>query len=70
VGIFDLALLDLRMLVEFDGPEHDSPKYVEEDRLRDQRAKTAGWDVTRIPVPRNQVIEADVLHDLLGDELP
>ena len=64
-NIHDLALLDKRVIVEFDGISHESGQQKEADVLRDKEAQDAGWEVHRICVPPNQVIQPSVLSDIV-----
>lgn len=45
--IFDLALLDSKVLVEFDGTYHRGTKQLNADKRKDQAAKEAGFVVVR-----------------------
>ncbi len=63
VGIFDLALIDRNILVEFDGREH---LYMSEiDAEKDLAAANEGWRVVRVEVARSSVIEIDCIQSLL-----
>lgn len=66
VGIFDLALPGLMVLVEFDGPDHDSEYQRERDEEKDRAAKQLGWRVERVPCEPGEVIRfvevADLVH--------
>lgn len=64
--IFDLALLEKKVLVEFDGPEHRKPSGEALDAVRDEAAVQAGWRVARVPVPKRSVILPSVLYDILA----
>lgn len=46
--IFDLALTDLKVLIEFDGSDHKDPRQVRVDNRRDRLAKKRGWRVARL----------------------
>ncbi len=48
VGIFDLALLDLKTLVEFDGPHHQEKAHAAADKEKDRKAEHKGWTVARV----------------------
>ena len=63
--VFDLALLERRMLIEFDGPEHRMPSGLERDAKRDAVASSAGWRVLRIPVKTGQVVPVSMLEAVL-----
>jgi len=66
--VFDLALPDSKLLVEFDGPYHDYTEKTEEDRKKDEFAKGQGWNVVRVSVPQNVVIEPNAVYGLLTGE--
>lgn len=60
--IFDLALLDTKVLIEFDGPYH---LYQEsEDARKDQIAKDAGFTIQRVPTPVTVVIDPKAVRGL------
>ncbi len=63
--IFDLALPDRHLLVEFDGPEHRTPSGLRRDVRRDATAFQAGWQVFRIPVRARQIVPASLLEAVL-----
>ena len=65
--IFDLALPNRMILVEFDGPDHANTWQAEQDKDRDEEAANAGWDIFRIPVTPNTQINPEVLYDLLSE---
>lgn len=62
--IFDLALINNKMLVEFDEPKH-SGIAKEKDKIRDQYAKSLGWDVIRLKVKPNNEIPPKLLLEIL-----
>lgn len=64
--VFDLALLDQRLLVEFDGKYHQDGKQQEKDREKDLAAESLGWRVARISVQENAVIPQSALSGMLG----
>ncbi len=47
--IFDLALTDLKVLIEFDGVSHNDPRQVTVDNRRDLLVEKRGWRVVRLP---------------------
>lgn len=55
-NIFDLALFDSKLLVEFDGPDHKDISQIKRDRQRDATAAASGWFVIRISVNANEQI--------------
>jgi len=65
--IFDLALVNKDILIEFDGPYH-SGKQLEADEEKKKYAEKRGWKVVRIEVIPNQVIVPSTLYDLLKED--
>jgi len=61
--VFDLALLDVSVLVEFDGPYH-SGEVVEDDRRKDEIAEAAGFMVVRRSVIPSTVISSETIGGL------
>jgi very-short-patch-repair endonuclease/endogenous inhibitor of DNA gyrase (YacG/DUF329 family) len=57
--IYDLALIDKKIFIEFDGPDHDGLVQVERDLLKNKVANKNGWQVKRIAVDSNSVINID-----------
>jgi len=57
--IYDLALIDRKIFIEFDGPDHDGPVQTERDLLKSEFANKNGWEVKRIAVDSNSVINID-----------
>jgi very-short-patch-repair endonuclease len=55
--IYDLALFDSRLLVEFDSPYHNGDKQKAIDKLKDLNAISSGWAIKRIPVRSNSKIK-------------
>lgn len=45
----DMAYPDLRLDVEIDGPHHRLPEVAARDVRRDQRLRSLGWEVLRLP---------------------
>ena len=43
----DLAIVDIKLDLEIDGPHHLLPIQREQDQVRDRRARRAGWEVER-----------------------
>jgi very-short-patch-repair endonuclease len=62
--IFDLALLDSKTLVEFDGPNHQYQRDHDIDVKKDAVAKAAGFAVIRRPTGVLVVIDPTSLSDL------
>ena len=62
--IFDLALLDTKTLVEFDGPDHAAKNVREDDAAKDQVAEAAGFIVIRRPLIPSTVISPTSIEGL------
>jgi len=63
--IYDLALLDSMILVEFDGEYHNYPARREKDLKKDEAAYQSGWRLVRVPVSMNQVIDSALLEAVI-----
>ena len=64
--VYDLALLDFKLAIEFDGREHNSTGVKQKDHQKDKAAEQAGWRVIRIKnVKRNSVIPISYLSKAL-----
>lgn len=61
--IYDLAFIEKKIIVEFDGPEH---QYTDESK-KDENAIKNGWQIFRLKVEPNCVIEPDVLYKILEE---
>jgi very-short-patch-repair endonuclease len=61
-GIFDLALLDLKIFVEFDGPYHNDGNIEQQDNKKTIEAKNFGWNVIRIKCEPNTIIDPSVVY--------
>jgi very-short-patch-repair endonuclease len=48
----DFVWLELRLVVEIDGPQHDGPEHVHADRIRDGNFFVDDFDVLRISTER------------------
>jgi len=62
--IFDLVLLDTKVLVEFDGGDHQAEPQKSLDKRKDQAAKKAGFMVIRRPVVPVTVIDPSTIEGL------
>lgn len=62
--VFDLALFDKRVLVEFDGPDHGLEKQQKIDEQKTAVAEKYGFVVVRRPVIRASVISPETIKDL------
>lgn len=65
--IFDLALPDRKLLVEFDSKYHDSNFQRRRDKKKEAAATSHGWKIRRIRTPVNEVIDPSVLHPILKE---
>jgi very-short-patch-repair endonuclease len=63
-SVFDLALLDVRVLVEFDGPEHLGPVQRVRDDAKDALASRHGFLVVRRPVEPVTIIDPSTITGL------
>lgn len=63
--IFDLALLDKKILVEFDGLYHKSEEQVEIDQLKNKIASEQGWVIERIETEDAQIIPPNCIKHLI-----
>ena len=66
--IHDLALHDSKVIIEFDGPDHEFMGPA--DAYRDKQAVAQGWSVHRIHVDPGKVIPASVLLPFLQGTFP
>ena len=63
--LYDLAFLDKRLIIEFDGDDH---KYIESatnDKIKESIAKKDGWTLVRINVKNNTVIPIDTILEFI-----
>lgn len=63
-SVYDLALFATKTLVEFDGADHNTTMQSWKDRLKDIRAKDAGYSVVRIQVKAATVIPFSALSHI------
>lgn len=66
--IYDLALPDSGILVEFDSRHHASSTQRENDHKKDLAAALVGWQLVRVATPINQVIAASALRAVLESQ--
>lgn len=62
--IFDLCLIDKKILIEFDGVYH-SGKQLNIDEAKQKLAEDKGWKVIRFRVPVNSIINPELLYSIL-----
>jgi very-short-patch-repair endonuclease len=62
--VFDLALLDVRVLVEFDGPYHSYSEQLEVDARKDEVARANGFLVVRRTVQPSVVLNPNMINGL------
>jgi very-short-patch-repair endonuclease len=55
--IVDFLCFDRRLIVEVDGPTHDSAEQIAKDRERDARLREQGFQVLRLP---NELVIASI----------
>lgn len=60
--VYDLVLIDRKMIFEFDGPNH---KYLDTDKDKTDNALQRGYILYRISVKPNTVIDPTVLYKFL-----
>ena len=65
IYVYDLCIYDQKLLVEFDGPDHNYEWQKETDRKKDAFAVANGYLVKRIPVERAKIIPYDALDGVL-----
>lgn len=63
--IYDLVLFDYRILIEFDGNDHNNKVSRGNDFEKDTVAEENGYEIIRIKVDKNLVIPADDLAGIL-----
>lgn len=63
-SIYDLALIDKKILIEFDGPYH---QWLESDKQKTELASHFGWNLIRIQTEANKVILFEKIAALVTD---
>ena len=63
--IFDLALTQKKILVEFDGPYHKDQSIQEKDKEKTKVAEQSGWKVFRIAVGQSSIIPLSALNGIV-----
>lgn len=75
---FDIALVDKRINIEYDGSGHDIPlkynklteeEFYERQQLRDKRVMAIGWKILRIICPRDKLPTQDIFESQISDNL-
>lgn len=61
-GIYDLAIFEKHLLIEFDGPYHQQRLQRQKDAAKDTQAIELGWCVVRIPVEQEYVFPPAILQ--------
>lgn len=66
--VFDLALLDSKTLIEFDGPEHrqSDGSLILHDQLKNKIALAHGFSIIRMPVSPSSAIDRDLFKKYLS----
>lgn len=59
--VFDLALPNKKLLIEFDGEYHRGCKQSEIDKRKSSAAVNSGWEVIRLSTKNDEVIDAKIL---------
>ena len=62
--VFDLALLDVRVLVEFDGPYHDASDQLQVDARKEEVARAHGFLLVRRSVQAAVVLNPNTIDGL------
>lgn len=62
--VFDLALLDIGVLVEFDGPYHNNPSQRPRDEEKEELARRYGFTVVRKSVAQASIIGVETVQGL------
>lgn len=66
--IYDLALFDQKLLIEFDGPDHKGLKQIAKDKVKEMVATVSGaWNVVRIEVQPSSVIDPMCILSLVTE---
>ena len=65
IGIFDLAIFEQKILIEFDGEYHNNLKQQVLDQTKDALAIADGWNVIRVPEELPQQMTKTVLKIVL-----
>lgn len=64
--VYDLALPEKLILIEFDGMYHGGKKQSKTDHSKDLFASQSGWKVIRRKVQNNTIINPDILYDIIN----
>jgi len=62
--IYDLALFDTNIIVEFDGPHHAIPVQQERDAAKDKAARDSGYRVVRISLNSSDSLTPSLIEGL------
>lgn len=62
--IFDLALFDYKIFIEFDSDYHNSTDQQIIDMDKEQTAQRIGWKVIHISTDSNKVIDVSLISSL------
>lgn len=68
-AVYDLALIDRKILIEFDAKYHEGSKQAKRDREKDIMANKHGWDIIRISTPSNAVIDPELLYEIVKPKI-
>lgn len=64
--IFDLALLDSKILIEFDGQDHKSKQQQSIDSKKRETAETAGFHVVHRNIQPMTIIDPSIITEIAG----
>ena len=66
--LYDLALTERKILIEFDGKDHQIKKggCFENDRVKDQIALNNGWRIERVQVESGELIPVSKIQEFLN----
>jgi len=65
-NIYNLALFEEKILIEFDGRYHNAIKQKNIDKNKEKVASQSGWEVKRVNTTANSVIPPDCIHAFLN----
>jgi very-short-patch-repair endonuclease len=64
--VFDLALTDEQLLIEFDEPYHEGLTQASKDLQKDSYAEQHKFSIVRIPVGVNTIISAELIEPIIN----
>jgi len=63
--VYDLAILEKKLLFEFDGTSHNWYKQIKIDEIKNNIAIENGWNIIRIKVNDKEIIQSNFLYEYL-----